>query len=120
MRSRLIQRSARVKVTAAMLAALAAVALGAAGCGSSAGPQAGQGGNITWGIYADPSRMQLAQAQVKLFEKSNPGIHVTVQQVPFATYYQKLGAQVAAGTAPDVMMMSGSYFSKIAPSGALE
>jgi len=75
---------------------------------------------ISWGIYADPSRLALAQAQVAAFERLNPTIHVNVEQVPFATYYQKLGSQVASGTAYDVMMMSGSYFSKIVSSGALE
>jgi multiple sugar transport system substrate-binding protein len=117
MRSRLSTRLVRVSATAAILAAVAVIA----GCGASAtGSGAGKVTKITWGIYADPSRMALAQAQVKLFEKSNPDIQVTVDQIPFATYYTKLGAQVASGTAYDVMMMSGSYFSKIAPSGALE
>lgn len=99
---------------------LAALALVVVGCGGGAPASSGnQPVTIRWGIYADPSRLQVAQQQVDQFHKLHPNITVKIQAVPFADYYSKLGTQLAAGTGNDVMMMSGAYFSKIAPQGGL-
>lgn len=76
-------------------------------------------GSLRWGIYADPARIDVAEQQVAMFSEQHPGITVEIEAVPFAQYYERLGAQVAAGTAYDVMMISGSYFPSIAPSGGL-
>jgi multiple sugar transport system substrate-binding protein len=108
-----------------MLAGLAATAALVAACGGGGGDKASESGGkvsgtITWGIYADPARDQLAAQQVKAFEASHPTIKVKVQSVPFAQYYQKLATQLASGSAYDVMMISGAYFPKIAPQGGLE
>lgn len=96
-----------------LLAASATTLLPLASSVQAAAPK-----TITWGIYADPSRYGVAEAQAQAFEKLNPNIRVKVQQVPFAQYYQKLGAQISAGTAYDVMMISGAYFSDLAPHDA--
>lgn len=75
---------------------------------------------IRWGIYADPLRLQTAQEQVAAFKQENPGINVSVEAVPFAQYYDKLSTEVAAGSVYDVFMISGAYFSRIAPTGVFE
>jgi multiple sugar transport system substrate-binding protein len=105
-----------------LVAAAALLVAGCGGGGDSSAPKAGgkASGTITWGIYADPARDQLAAQQVKAFEAGHPGIKVKVQSVPFAQYYQKLATQLASGSAYDVMMISGAYFPKIAPQGGLE
>lgn len=108
-----------------LLAVAVAAAALAAGCGGGGGDDSKAasggkpGGTITWGIYADPARDQLAKAQVRAFEAAHPEIKVKVQSVPFAQYYQKLATQLATGSAYDVMMISGAYFPKIAPQGGL-
>jgi len=72
---------------------------------------------IRWGIYADPARLEIAEKLVEVFEAEQPGIKVEVEATPFAQYYEKLGSQIGAGTAYDIMMISGAYFSMIAPEG---
>lgn len=91
-----------------------------AGCGPKPSGNGGGGGKteIRWGIYADPARLNISESLAAEFEKRNPDIKVKVEAVPFAQYYEKLGTQVSAGTAYDVMMISGAYFSKLAPQGA--
>ncbi len=55
---------------------------------------------------------------VQLFEKAHPDIQVTLQAV-VQDYQQKLLAEVAAGTAPDVVHMDPPSFQGLARRGAL-
>ncbi|RKX55451.1 MAG: hypothetical protein DRP50_02670 [Thermotoga sp.] len=43
--------------------------------------------------------------QIKAFEKAYPDIHVVYQHWPWATWWQKLTASLAAGTGPDLLGM---------------
>src|SRR5579862_1939696 len=55
---------------------------------------------------------------VVAFEKAHPDIQVTLQAV-VANYQEKLLAEVAAGTAPDVVHMDPPSFQKFARRGAI-
>ncbi|MHB8636127.1 MAG: extracellular solute-binding protein [Fimbriimonadaceae bacterium] len=55
---------------------------------------------------------------VQAFERAHPDIHVTLEAV-VANYQEKLLAEVAAGTAPDVVHMDPPSFQKFAQRGAL-
>jgi multiple sugar transport system permease protein len=57
-------------------------------------------------------------AAARSFEKAHPNIHVKVESV-VANYQEKLLAQYAAGTSPDVAMMDPGNFQKYARRGAL-
>ncbi len=74
---------------------------------------------IHFGIYQDPARDVVAQKQAALFMKTHPHIRVVVDEVPYASYYQKLGIEMAAGSAWDVFMINGAYFAEAAPQGRL-
>lgn len=56
---------------------------------------------------------------VDAFIAANPEIDVELQPSEWDGYWDKLATQVAAGTAPDVMRMSMSYFAEYAERGAL-
>lgn len=113
--------------------AICAIVLAVVGCagptsttspgtsGQPSGPatSGGAAASIRWGIYADPARLEVAESQAAAFKASNPNITVEVAAVPFGDYYDKLGTQIASGTAYDVMIMSPAYFPKIAPQGGL-
>ncbi|MCL5074613.1 MAG: sugar ABC transporter substrate-binding protein [Chloroflexi bacterium] len=75
---------------------------------------------IRWGIYEDPGRRKAAEAQVAVFKQKHPNIDVKIEAAPFAQYYDKLSAQIVAGTVYDVFMMSGANFQNIAPKGVFE
>jgi len=75
--------------------------------------------NLRFGIYADPAREAVARAQGEAFSKSHPGITVTVEPVPYADYYKKLGISMVSGDAWDVFMINGAYFQQVVAEGAL-
>lgn len=91
-------------------AAACAVAIGAMGlvalvaCNSSK-----DDGRVTlryarWGL---PEEIAAERELLKEFEAANPDIKVVVEFSAWSEYWNKLQAQMAAGTAPDVMLMSG-------------
>jgi multiple sugar transport system substrate-binding protein len=53
------------------------------------------------------------------FEKQNPGVHVKTVLVPWADYFTKLRADVAAGTADDVFWVNAGNFEDYASAGDL-
>ena len=61
-------------------------------------------------VYAEPSRTPVQEALWKGFSEAYPNPKLAVQSADFGTYYTKLNANIAAGTTPDVFMMSGAYF----------
>ncbi|MFJ2967545.1 ABC transporter substrate-binding protein [Streptomyces collinus] len=89
-----------------VFAAVGAVALfvGAVGCsGDSSGSS--KNGNLSLMIW-DPAQKAGVQKAVDGFEAANPGIHVTLEQVPEDQYYTKLDASLSSGGGPDVMWQS--------------
>ncbi len=65
---------------------------------------------LTIAVYAEPSRTPGQEAMWKGFAEAHPELPLEVQSADFSTYYTKLNANIAAGTTPDVFMMSGAYF----------
>lgn len=72
------------------------------------------------GVYQEPGRTETQQRFVEAFEQANPTIKIALESADFNTYYTKLNTNLAAGTAPDVMMMSGAYFYNGATRGAFK
>ncbi len=107
---------------AAPAAAQPTAAAPASAAQSTAAPvaQPAVSGTIRWGIYADPGRQKVAEAQVAAFQKKYPDIKVTIESAPFAQYYDKMSAQIVGNTLYDVFMMSGANFQNFAPKGAFE
>jgi multiple sugar transport system substrate-binding protein len=61
-------------------------------------------------VYAEPSRTPVQEAVWKGYGEARPDVTLQIQAADFGTYYTKLNANIAAGTTPDVFMMSGAYF----------
>lgn len=65
---------------------------------------------LTWAAYQEPSRAPIYAAILKDFAQKHPNIKLNFQTADFTTYYTKLTTNIAAGTTPDVFLMSGAYF----------
>ncbi len=76
------------------------------GCGGS-----GDSEQITirfarWGL---PEELKAERELIREFEQANPDIKVRVEFNSWAEYWNKLQAQMAAGSAPDVFLIGGTY-----------
>jgi len=103
-------------ITVTMLLAIT-VGMTACGGGSDDVP-----GKVTvryarWGL---PDEIKAERELLKEFELAHPTIHVVVEYASWAEYWNKLQAQMAAGTAPDVMLMGGTYVHDYASRDLLE
>ncbi|QSO49283.1 ABC transporter substrate-binding protein [Alicyclobacillus mengziensis] len=56
---------------------------------------------------------------IKAFEKKYPNIHVALTEIPQTNYSQKINAEVASGTAPDVMLLWENQIQQFAKDGAV-
>ena len=85
------------------------------GGGSSGSPNSG---NLTvWGMGAEGDSLKVLAND---FMKQNPGIHVTVQSIPWANAHQKLLTAVAGTQTPDVAQMGTTWMAEFAKTGALD
>lgn len=114
------------RLTAATAAAATAALLG--GCavsnGSTAGDTVGsfdpdEKVTITFTWWGSEARAQITQGAIDAFEEEYPNITVETQTSDFGSYWDMLATQVAAGDAPDLITMGGSYPSEYASRGAL-
>jgi multiple sugar transport system substrate-binding protein len=94
----------------AACAPAAAPAAAPSGAGTQAAAPAQGAVTLTTAVYAEPSRTPVQEALWKGWAAANPDLPLEVQSADFSTYYTKLNANIAAGTTPDVFMMSGAYF----------
>ncbi|MBW7882406.1 MAG: sugar ABC transporter substrate-binding protein [Caldilineaceae bacterium] len=90
-----------------------------AACAPAAAPSPGAGAEqapsqatvtLDVAVYAEPSRTPVQEALWAGFAEVHPELPLAIQASDFSTYYTKLNANIAAGTTPDVFMMSGAYF----------
>ncbi|HET8909871.1 MAG TPA: sugar ABC transporter substrate-binding protein [Ktedonobacteraceae bacterium] len=104
-----------------MLALLMLTMGSLAACGG--GSSSGGSGNVTsanltvWGMGAEGDSMKTVAND---FMKQNPGIHVTVQSIPWANAHQKLLTAVAGTQTPDVSQMGTTWMTEFAKTGALD
>jgi multiple sugar transport system substrate-binding protein len=94
--------------------ALAACALPApataptAGEGESDAPSAAQT-TIRYGRWANPAEIVAGEALIDQFQNAQADVRVEPAFLPWADYWPKVQAELAAGTAPDVIQMSVWY-----------
>ncbi len=62
---------------------------------------------------------KVLEAWAEEYEEQNPNVEIAIEMTPWTGYWSKLQTSMAGGTEPDVMEMSGAYFFKFAPGGAL-
>ncbi len=63
---------------------------------------------------------EVIQELLPEFERRNPGIHVTVQQLPWTGAHAKLLTAFAGDTLPDVSQLGNTWVPELAALGALE
>jgi multiple sugar transport system substrate-binding protein len=90
----------------------------AAGCSSSGG-----GGShtvhLTYALW-DPVQEIGYKKSIALFEKSHPGISVTVEQIPYPDYEAKLTSEFASGSGPDVFWVNTPFLAQFEQAGVME
>lgn len=99
-----------------MLATMLLAAFGAGGCGDSARGSADPSGTLAinyWNGFTGPDGKTMA-ALVRQFQDANPDVRVTMQIIPWSTYYNKLTLSLAFGGAPDVFIVQGARFPEFA------
>lgn len=117
------RRAVRLRPVTAACAALGVLALGAAGCGSSA-PASAKSKTVTlnfWSAYneTDGESSTMAHVVIPQFEKENPGIKVNSIVYPYADLLAKFLAASAAGDPPDLMRSDIAWVPQLASQGVV-
>lgn len=71
---------------------------------------------IVYTGWGSPSEIESIDAEIAAFHRKYPDLNVTIENqfVPWDGYHEKLIVQAAAGTLPDVMLISSAFFLNIA------
>ena len=80
---------------------------------------AGKATEIAWFEWGDINDKAIADATIADFQEENPEIRVRLEQPP-SSYYDKMQAAIAAGTAPDVLNFQTWLFQSFAAKGVLQ
>jgi len=70
-------------------------------------------------VWDGDESLTVLRAAIKKFEAAHPGVTVNLEHVDYNNYFQKLLAQYAGDTAPDVAMLDPGNFQRYAKRGAL-
>ncbi|MES1147144.1 MAG: extracellular solute-binding protein [bacterium] len=70
-------------------------------------------------VWDGDESLAVLRSAIKTFEKAHPGVTVALEHVDYNNYFQKLLAQYAGDTAPDVAMLDPGNFQRYAKRGAL-
>ncbi|WP_040214995.1 sugar ABC transporter substrate-binding protein [Clostridium polynesiense] len=90
------------------------------GCSSNTGKKGGAAsGDKTITVWAMGTEGELLDKLTPDFEKSNPGMKVDVQAIPWDQAHDKLLTAVASGSGPDVVQMGTSWVTEFADAGVL-
>lgn len=84
--------------------------------GSSGGGSSGGGTTVTVRLW-DDTVQPAYEKSFEAFRAKNPGITPKIEMVPWASYWDKLPADVAGGTLPDVLWVNSSNFGVYVDSG---
>jgi multiple sugar transport system substrate-binding protein len=94
--------------------ALAAGALLAAGCADR------REGTTELRFWLMGREAEVISQLLPPFEQRNPGIHVTIQQLPWTAAHEKLLTAFAGDTLPDLAQLGNTWVPELAALGALE
>ncbi len=103
------------------LAGLAAGTTALAGCSAADwGFRGGSSGTaeLTYALW-DAHQQIGYQKSIDEFEKRNPDIRVTIEQIPYGNYQQKVTAQYISGDAPDVFWVNTPWLGDWAKGGLI-
>jgi multiple sugar transport system substrate-binding protein len=100
-----------------MLTMWLVAACGGPGGGGGGGGNANTANLTIWGMGSEGDSLKVLTSD---FMKQNPGIHVTVQSIPWLAAHQKLLTAVAGTQTPDIAEMGTTWMSEFAKTGALD
>ncbi|MCU1527618.1 MAG: hypothetical protein JWP75_1381 [Frondihabitans sp.] len=103
------------------LVGVAAGATTLAGCSAAGWGFRGSSSGTTELTYAlwDAVQQVGYQKSIDEFQRRNPDIHVTIEQIPYGNYQQKITAQYISGDAPDVFWVNTPWLGDWAKGGLL-
>lgn len=105
------------------LAVASAFALMVTGCssGTTSGGASGTptSANLVMTIWGSDTDTQTYQARADAYTATNPGIKVTVRNIPTANYLQQVNTMISGGQAPDIILVDSSSGPSLASRGAL-
>ena len=100
-----------------MITAVALTLLsGCAGWGFSS--SSGSVVNLTYALW-DPHEQIGYQQSINAFEKLHPNIHVTIENIPYISYAQKITAEFITGGAPDLFWVNTPFLGTFIKDGML-
>ena len=99
------------------LAAATVTVSGLAAC-SSSGSAASKKAHLTYALW-DPNEEVGYKKSIAVFEKSHPNITVSVVQIPYPNYQEKLQAEFTSGTGPDIFWVNTPWLSTWIKDGLL-
>lgn len=108
-------------VTRSLIAVAVAVMLatGMAACSSSGGSSSSSGKvHLTYALW-DPNEEVGYKKSIAVFEQSHPNISVSVVQIPYPNYQEKLQAEFTSGTGPDIFWVNTPWLSTWIKDGLL-
>ncbi len=95
------------------------LATGMAACSSSGGSPSSSGKvHLTYALW-DPNEEVGYKKSIAVFEQSHPNISVTVVQIPYPNYQEKLQAEFTSGTGPDIFWVNTPWLSTWIKDGLL-
>lgn len=101
-------------------AALAATAgAGLAACGAGSGTPGGGGGSLRFAWWGNDVRNKATNAAIAAYQAANVGVTINAEPGEWGTYWEKLGTQMAANDAPDIIQMDEKYIREYGDRGAL-
>ena len=75
--------------------------------------------NLRFVVWDGDEALKTIKKEVGRFEAAHPGVKVSVENVTYDLYFDKLLTQYAAGVAPDVAMLNPDFFQRYSTRGAL-
>jgi len=112
-RSARVSGSAGIVITALTLLCGCASAWGFGSSGSANGTV-----NLTYALW-DPHEQVGYQASIDEFEKLHPNIKVTIENIPYGSYEQKVTAEFITGGAPDLYWVNTPWLATFIKDGML-
>lgn len=98
---------------------LSALGLLGAACSSSPSGRTSSKTVTIWDAPQSTQDVKYFNSHLKAFEKSNPGISVTYNSTPWATWTPTYTAAYRGNTPPDIAYMPSDFFTQFAGQGAL-
>lgn len=125
--------SKKMKVVSVLLALCMILSVGLVGCGTKEAPKDTAENNtttqpkeqvkdvtITYGLWGSSKEIELQKENAKDSEKKYPGVNIEVQPYPdSATFWNKLPAEIAAKTAPDVVKLTNEGYYEYVAKGTI-